>query len=50
MKHGDQRKTPKSKGTPGALLLLDDDSDSDEWAHGVFEVVLVGSFESGDEE
>jgi hypothetical protein len=43
-------KTPTSKGTPGDLLLLDDDSDSDEWAHGVLEAVSVGSFESGDEE
>jgi hypothetical protein len=50
MKHGgiSQRKTPKSDGTPGYLLLLD--SDSDEWARGVLEGASVGSFESGDEE
>jgi hypothetical protein len=52
MKRGgnSQCKTPKSKGTPGDLLLLDNDSDSDEWAHGVLEAVSVGSIKSGNEE
>jgi hypothetical protein len=50
MKCGGHRKTRKSKGTPGDLLILDDDSDSVEWAQSVLEAVLVGSFESGNEE
>jgi hypothetical protein len=37
--------TPKSKGTPGYLLL---DSDSEEWGH-VLEAPSLGSFNSGEE-